>query len=65
VTGECIFDKIAASKKKGMWMGVVPLGYDASLRPAGQGRDRWRKVTGLRERMAATQIEKLHPPAPP
>ena len=28
VTGECIRDKIAASKKKGMWMGgVVPLGY--------------------------------------
>ncbi len=30
VTGERIRDKIAASKKKGMWMGgVVPLGYDA------------------------------------
>ncbi len=29
-TGERIRDKIAASKKKGMWMGgVVPLGYDA------------------------------------
>src|SRR3954469_6117258 len=29
VTGERIRDKIAASKKKGMWMGgVVPLGYD-------------------------------------
>jgi site-specific DNA recombinase len=28
VTGERIWDKIAASKKKGMWMGgVVPLGY--------------------------------------
>src|SRR5262249_12232244 len=28
VTGERIRDKIAASKKKGMWMGgVVPLGY--------------------------------------
>src|SRR6201997_4228397 len=33
VTGECIRDKIAASKKKGMWMGGnVPLGYDASAR---------------------------------
>src|SRR5712672_4339199 len=33
VTGERIRDKIAASKKKGMWMGgVVPLGYDASAR---------------------------------
>jgi DNA invertase Pin-like site-specific DNA recombinase len=29
VTGERIRDKIAASKKKGLWMGgVVPLGYD-------------------------------------
>ena len=29
ITGERIRDKIAASKKKGMWMGgVVPLGYD-------------------------------------
>src|SRR5262245_2047375 len=33
VTGERIRDKIAASKKKGMWMGgLVPLGYDASGR---------------------------------
>jgi len=31
VTGERIRDKIAASKKKGMWMGGnVPLGYDAT-----------------------------------
>jgi DNA invertase Pin-like site-specific DNA recombinase len=30
VTGERIRDKIAASKKKGMWMGgFVPLGYEA------------------------------------
>jgi site-specific DNA recombinase len=29
VTGERIRDKVAASKKKGMWMGgPVPLGYD-------------------------------------
>ncbi len=33
VTGERIRDKIAASKKKGMWMGgVVPLGYDVKER---------------------------------
>ena len=33
VTGERIRDKIAASKKKGMWMGGnVPVGYDASER---------------------------------
>jgi site-specific DNA recombinase len=33
VTGERIRDKIAASKKKGMWMGgLVPLGYDTKDR---------------------------------
>lgn len=33
VTGERIRDKIAASKKKGMWMGgTVPLGYDVTER---------------------------------
>src|SRR6202048_2397846 len=33
VLGERTRDKIAASKKKGMWMGgIVPLGYDASER---------------------------------
>ena len=33
VTGERIRDKIAASKRKGMWMGgVPPLGYDVSER---------------------------------
>jgi hypothetical protein len=33
VTGERIRDKIAASKKKGMWMGgFVPLGYDLKAR---------------------------------
>ena len=33
VTGERIRDKIAASKKKGIWMGGnVPLGYDANER---------------------------------
>jgi DNA invertase Pin-like site-specific DNA recombinase len=33
VTGERIRDKIAASKRKGLWMGgVVPLGYDAKDR---------------------------------
>jgi DNA invertase Pin-like site-specific DNA recombinase len=33
VTGERIRDKIAASKKKGMWMGgLVPLGYDLEER---------------------------------
>ena len=33
VTGERIRDKIAASKKKGMWMGgLVPLGYNLAAR---------------------------------
>ena len=33
VTGERIRDKIAASKRKGMWMGgVVPIGYDVNDR---------------------------------
>ena len=33
VTGERIRDKIAASKRKGMWMGGVPtLGYDVENR---------------------------------
>ena len=33
VTAERIRDKIAASKKKGLWMGgLVPLGYDAKDR---------------------------------
>ena len=33
VTGERIRDKIAASKRKGMWMGgVPPLGYDVQNR---------------------------------
>ncbi len=33
VTGERIRDKIAASKKKGMWMGgLLPLGYDVNDR---------------------------------
>ena len=32
VTGERIRDKIAASKRKGMWMGGLPLGYDVKER---------------------------------
>ena len=42
-TGECIRDKIAASKKKGMWMGGnPPLGYDVKDKKAHrqQGRGR-------------------------
>ena len=40
VTGERIRDKIAASKKKGIWMGgVVPLGYRVEGAPAAGNRD--------------------------
>jgi site-specific DNA recombinase len=39
VTAERIRDKIAASKKKGMWMGgPPPLGYDVEKQPAGHQR---------------------------
>jgi len=41
VTGERIRDKIAASKKKGMWMGgLPPLGYDVPAGIAGEKSDR-------------------------
>ena len=41
VTGERIRDKIAASKKKGMWMGgLPPLGYDVQGPQAGRQRRR-------------------------
>jgi site-specific DNA recombinase len=36
VTGERIRDKIAASKRKGFWMGgLVPLGYEVRERQLG------------------------------
>lgn len=41
VTGERIRDKIAASKKKGMWMGgLPPLGYDVPVCGVGEKSDR-------------------------
>lgn len=41
VTGERIRDKIAASKRKGLWMGgLVPIGYLANERPPLQGNGR-------------------------
>ena len=40
VTGERIRDKIAASKKKGMWMGGLPaLGYDVQNRKSAIGTE--------------------------
>lgn len=70
VTGERIRDKIAASKKKGMWMGgTVPLGYDvrerklyineaeaATVRTIYNEFLRLGNVTGLREWLQASNI---------
>ena len=48
VTGERIRDKIAASKKKGMWMGgLVPLGYEAADRKLVINDDEAEKVRTL------------------
>ena len=52
VTGERIRDKIAASKKKGMWMGeLVPLGYDAVNKKAHceprRGRDHQKTLSSV------------------
>ena len=48
VTGERIRDKIAASKKKGMWMGgTVPLGYEAKNRELVIVQDEARTVRQL------------------
>jgi len=45
VTGERIRDKIAASKRKGMWMGGnPPLGYDIPVGGAGEKNDRKLKI---------------------
>ncbi len=50
VTGERIRDKIAASKKKGMWMGgLVPLGYDLKERKLIINPDEARTVRTLFE----------------
>jgi DNA invertase Pin-like site-specific DNA recombinase len=51
VTGERIRDKIAASKKLGMWMGgAVPLGYDPSGRTLTINEDEARTVRWVFER---------------
>jgi len=54
VTGERIRDKIAASKKKGMWMGgVVPLGYDVRDRELVVNEAEARQVRHMFERYLA------------
>ena len=51
VTGERIRDKIAASKRKGMWMGGrVPLGYDAIDKALVVNRQEARMVRHIYER---------------
>ncbi|WP_353429122.1 recombinase family protein [Paracoccus denitrificans] len=51
VTAERIRDKVAASKKKGMWMGgYVPLGYDVVDRKLVVNEDEAARVHGIFER---------------
>src|SRR5256886_997891 len=51
VTGERIRDKIAASKKKGMWMGgMPPLGYDVKDRKLVVNKDEARTVVDIYRR---------------
>ena len=62
VTGERIRDKIAASKKKGMWMGgVVPLGYDVKERKLVVNEVEAKQVRHMFERyLALGTIVSLH-----
>ena len=51
VTGERIRDKIAASKKKGMWMGgPIPLGYDLANRQLVKNEEEAKTVRMIFER---------------
>jgi site-specific DNA recombinase len=51
VIGERVRDKIAASKKKGMWMGgMPPLGHDVKDRKLVVNHDEARTVTGIYRR---------------
>ena len=54
VIGERVRDKIAASKKKGMWMGgMPPLGYDVKDRKLVVNDDEARTVVGVYQRYVA------------
>jgi site-specific DNA recombinase len=54
VIGERVRDKIAASKKKGMWMGGMPsLGYDVKERKLVINDDEARTVVGIFQRYVA------------
>jgi hypothetical protein len=51
VIGERIRDKVAASKRKGIWMGgVLPLGYDVRERKLVVNHDQAETVRGIHER---------------
>jgi len=54
VIGERVRDKIAASKKKGMWMGgLPPLGYDVKDRKLAVNDEEARTVVGIYRRYLA------------
>src|SRR5437660_5553650 len=56
VTGERIRDKIAASKKKGMWMGgMPPLGYDVKDRKLVVNDEEARTVVDIYRRYLAVK----------
>ena len=60
VTGERIRDKIAASKKKGMWMGgMPPLGYDVKNRRLVVNDDEARAVVDMGIAAGASQFRRL------
>lgn len=60
VTGERIRDKIAASKKKGMWMGgLPPLGYDVQDRKLVVNAQEAETVTFIFERYQALKSVRL------
>jgi site-specific DNA recombinase len=62
VIGERVRDKIAASKKKGMWMGgMPPLGYDVKGRKLVVNRDEARTVVDIYRRyLALKSVRHLH-----
>jgi site-specific DNA recombinase len=62
VIGERVRDKIAASKKKGMWMGgMPPLGYDVKNRKLVVNRDEARTVVDIYRRyLVLKSVRDLH-----
>ena len=57
VIGERVRDKIAASKKKGMWMGgMPPLGYDVKDRKLVVNDDEAKTVVGIYRRYLNAQV---------